>query len=521
MPACNVSQIATLAGSRNFLQYPDPSVCGMQTCFYGDECQKMQVTLGDRPIRSSANIIRTWERRRRQWCEIARTETPPGTPTATIDFYELCLPGIPLAYRLEDCQWGVLINHGTCYGASDPVNGWSQYTEYLRLTTTGRNGGRRTSYDGAGDALSLSLTADVDIHNIYGPMQFSEIPISMECDNPSLRADSVTFGCNVGCGNSYCGCAEACDDGTYTFYYGLSCVGGTQNLLSYSTDGGETIKTCMIPLPATSGGVLTELPKVAVCNNKLYVLAYQDPVSLFAINLDVHGAPTGSWTELAVLGQGKPGEIICDDDRVHILVTGTDSYYYTLDFNRDPNDGPRHTWEAVEMSTMIACGRTIMVGGANTALEISIDTGKTWSQHSVPANATGIIESIQFSGIYTFITTSDGQVYRTNDGTTWRQIVIPGVTAGSLAGVRFGGENEGWAWNGTSIFNTWLGGLNGPEWTNGAPRILGWPTTFTPTSIVTPDCANTRLRGNSVMIMGTRADGSAMALLGRALESGC
>ena len=522
MASCNSTSLSSLKYSRNFLQYPSPD-CGMETCYYGRDCQMMEIEMGDYQIRSQSSPIRTWNRRSGTWCEIGNTESPPGISTATIRFYEPCAPGIPLPYHLGKCDWRTIINHGLCQSTGDLLNGWSDYVEVVSLRSTSINGGRRAAYDGADDARTLTITADILARMMIGPMQFSEVSLADQCTPADLSGDSAAFGCNVGCGDSACGCQEACDDGTRTMYFGLSCAGGESALVSYTTDGGETVKTLVLPTPAASGGVATTYPKVAVCGSTLYCLAYENPVSLFAIELDSNGAPSGSWTEIAVLGSGIPGDLVCDNDVLHILVSdAAGSSYYTLDFNRDPAEGPREYFDAVNMTEMAACNNTIIVGGASGALEISNDGGATWSGHPVPETLVDDIASIKISGIYTWVTTVTGEVYRTSDdGYTWRQVNIPGISSGVPVMSQFNGEEIGWMWGAGTPKSTWFGGLNGTDWTSRKPRILAFPTDLTVSGLWIPTCADEILSANTALVMGQNANGETMGYIGRSAISGC
>ena len=125
----------------------------------------MEVDGVTRNVRNAGTPIRTWNRRRRTYCTIGTTETPPDNPQVTLRFYEACGRGLPLPHTLGDCRVRVINNYGLCKSSGTLTTGWSSYAEVLDLNILSENRGRRSSYDGADDALTDEITAE--LLNVY------------------------------------------------------------------------------------------------------------------------------------------------------------------------------------------------------------------------------------------------------------------------------------------------------------------------------------------------------------------
>jgi hypothetical protein len=529
MSSCQTNDALTLGQVRSFLQIPDPRNCGRKTLYYGKDCQLMEVDSVQRNVRNNSSPIRTWNRRTKKFCTIGNNESPPDIAQLTIRFYEQCNRGVPLPHTLGQCRIRVINNYGLCKSDGTIATGWSSYAEVLDVQILSENRGKRSSYDGSDDALVDEITAE--LLNIYdiSTIQFTKIDLTgAVCGtSTSIVADSAAFACNTGCGGRACSCPEPCDDGTQSFFFAASCTGSTTSQYVIGTrDGGEN--TTQYVLPASSGGgVATQYPKVAVVGSTLYALAYQNPATLFSIQLNEKSVPTGSWQEVAVLTgndgaitTGIPGELVADGDTLHILINDltNGSRYYTLGGNRIPDDGERFTFTAASnMKRMAVCGDQIVVVGDSSSIYQSQDGGSSFDAVTAPtALGTATITAVRIADGRIWIGAAGGLKFQTNDdGSTWTQMKISGAT-GTATDIVFSGDDIGWiADSSGSPLSTWLGGTQKDEWTRNTNRIYNWPSAVTPTKIILPTCADDHLTGNTVLVIGTDAAGATVAYVGR------
>ncbi|HPC92675.1 MAG TPA: hypothetical protein PLJ74_10545 [Myxococcota bacterium] len=534
MGSCQTNDVLTLGQVRSFLQIPDARNCGRKTLYYGKDCQLMEVDGVQRNVRNSSSPIRTWSRRTKSFCTIGNNESPPDISQLTIRFYEQCNRGVPLPHTLGQCRVRVINNYGLCKSDGTIATGWSSYAEVLDVQILSENRGKRSSYDGSDDTLVDELT--VELLNIYdvSTVQFTKIDLTgIVCGAAgNIVANSAAFGCNTGCGGRSCSCPEPCDDGTQAIYIAASCAGSTsaQYIIS-SRDGGENTTQYVLPAPS-AGGTAATYPKTAVIGTTLYVLAYQNPTTLFSIQLDEKSIPTGSWQEVSVLTgndglitTGIPGELVADGDTLHILVndTANGSRYYTLGGNRTPDDGERYTFPAAaNMARMAACGDQIVVVGDSSAIYQSQDGGSSFTAVTAPtALGTTTITAVRIADGRIWIGAANGLKFQTNDdGLTWTQMKISGAT-GTANDIVFSGDDIGWiADSSGSPLSTWLGGTQKDEWTRQTNRVYNWPSTVTPKSIVLPTCADTHLAANTLLVLGTDAAGATVAYIGRDILTG-
>lgn len=521
MSGCKTNEIATTKQSRNYIQFPDPVSCGRKLAYYGVDCQWMQVGEFTRTVRNSATPIYTWNRRTNSYCAIASTSSPPENPQITVDFYDGCDQGLPLSHALGECRLRIIINHGIC-GVGGAL-GFGRYAEVFDVLPLSEARSRRTSYDGADEPLSSSWTMEVINQYDISTMVFSQVNLSNSvCAAPALDFNDATFGCQTGCGQSSCGCTDSCDDGTMSMYFGASCPGGTAQYVAYTVNGGSSLAASPLILPAPASGVATQYPKTAVIGDTLYVLAYEEPPTLFSVSLDSNGLPTGAISQVATLGTtGVPGSLIADGDTLHILVEDATngSRYYTLSGNQSPSDGPVQTFAASEQVTEIAsCGDSMIMGGAGGTIKVSSDGGSTWTSVASPssANVTAVGVSDRL-----WVAFDDGSVYTSsNNGSSWTQSKPSGLS-GNAKQIAFAGDDIGWIVDSYSTpMSTWLGGINSNEWSRADNRLQGIPAGFTPEKVITPDCAGSNLVANTALLIGTDASGNPVAYIGRSKVTG-
>lgn len=533
MSGCASAEVSKLGGVRSYLQINDPRTCGRTTYYYGQDCQKMEVDAVTRNVANAGTPIRTWNRRRKAYCTIGTTETPPDNPQVTVRFYEDCLRGIPLPHILNG-RMRVINNYGLCSSNGTVTTGWSQYAEVLDLKVLSENRGRRSSYDGADDALVDEISAE--LLNLYdiSTMQFAEIDMAnVTClVGGGGVFNDATFGCFVGDGGRSCGCNNPCDDGSYTFYVPASCTGGTTQFIIYSKDGGETVSTSVLPA-ATGGGTAATYPKAAIVGNTLYVLAYQNPPELYSIQLDANGDPSGSWQLEAVLNldaaggavtTGLPGRLVVDGDYLHILVQDATAggRIYTLGGNRVPTTGARVVFPIIQdISDMAACGDQIVAVGVDANIQFSGDAGSSWAQLVAPVGFTADITSVWINSGRIWIGAAAGVVYNSVDeGDTWTLVAVPGVT-GIVNDIQFMGDDIGWiADTSGRPSSTWIGGLTTADWTRDTNRVYGYPATNVPVRFAIPMCASAVVASNTLLVVGTNAGGDSVINIGRARITG-
>lgn len=521
------SDIRRLGSVRNFIQVPSAERCGKKTIYYGKNCQMMEVDGLQQDYRATGTPIRSWNRYAEKYCTIATQQAAPDNQTFTVRFYETCDLGVPLPHTLRDCRVRIINNHGLCKSQGDATGGWTHYQEIIDAVVLGENRGRRTSYDAADDALVDELTFElINIFDASG-IYFSNITINnttgagVACAQPNLTANDAAFDCSFGCGDSTCGCRTTCNDGTQIFYIPGSCSGNTaQQYLYYTTDGGSTGTVLLLPTPAA--GTAATYPKVAIVNGRLYVLAYQNPPTLYSIALNAHGVPTGSWTEESTLGTtGTPGELIEDGGLLHILVNiATGSTYYTLGDGLDPDDGVRFTFPAASnIQKLIACNEDLYVVGDDGYIAHSADGGDSWTTLTAPT--TDDLKDVALVGLNLWVAGANGALYRSyDDGATWTQVKL-GTTTATFTDITFNGDNIGWAINNVDDpYSTVLGGENATDWINSSPRLINWPTGVTAQKAILPTCADGPKAVNTVLIFGTDAAGDTVAYMGRGRVAG-
>lgn len=534
MAGCATTEVLTLGAVRSYIQIPDPRTCNRKTLYYGQDCQLMEVDGVTRNVRNAGTPIRTWNRRRRTYCTIGTTETPPDNPQVTLRFYEACGRGLPLPHTLGDCRVRVINNYGLCKSSGTLTTGWSSYAEVLDLNILSENRGRRSSYDGADDALTDEITAE--LLNVYdiSTVQFEEIDLTnLTCAVGGGGVfDDVVFGCYVGCGGRSCDCNKPCDDGSYTFYVPASCAGGATQFVIYSKDGGETVNTSILPA-ATGGGTAATYPKIAVIGNTLYAMAYQNPPELFSITIDENGDPDGNWQLEAILNldangntvtTGIPARLVIDGDYLHVLVEDATagSRVYTLGGNRVPTEGARTVFPiAQDINDMAACGDQLVAVGDAAAIQFSSDGGASWHQLDAPPTFVADITSVWIHGGRVWIGAAGGVIYNSADeGDSWSKVTVPGVT-GTVNDIQFLGDDIGWlADTSGRPVSTWIGGLNNADWTRDTQRVYGWDVDVTPLRFAIPACAASIVAANTVLIAGTNAAGESTLHIGRAPVTG-
>lgn len=536
MTQCDDTSIRTLGDVRSFLQIPNPRNCGRQTLYYGRNCQLMEVDGVTRNIRTAGTPIRTWNRRTRSWCVIGNTESPPDNPQVTLRFYEECGQGIPLPHVLGECRIRVINNYGLCSSNGTITGGWNDYVEVMDIRLLSENRGRRSSNDGTDDPLVNEFTGELlQIFDI-GTVSFSAIDLTNAqgnaCTPGELRFNNSTFGCFTGCGRRDCGCDESCDNGTYTFFIPASCNGSTTGqYVIYTNDGGDSINTLVLPQPS-AGGVATMFPQVAVIGNFLYVLAYENPATLFEIALDERGNPI-STTEIYtlelddndnVVTTGTPAQLVVDGDDLHILITDgvTGDRLYTFGGNYTPADGPRFTFPVAvsPVGDFSVCADVMLAGGAGGVVYHSEDSGFSWEAIASPT--TDDITAVEVVDGRYWIGTTAGEIYYSSDeGDNWEQIQLTGV-ASSINSFAWANDDVGWlVGNDGVIHSTWIGGLERTDWTNSTERINSLPTTIDDLlHAAIPTCADAVYGANTLLLTGTNANGEYVAYIGRVNVSG-
>lgn len=527
MSGCASTEIRKLGSVRTFLQIPGTN-CAKKTIFYGKNCQLMEMDALQQDYRAQGSPLRTWNRYSNTYCTVGQTSQPPDNQTFTVRFYETCEPGVPLPHTLRSgCRTRFINNHGLCRNIGDAANGYGSYQEIVDAVVLGENRGRRSSYDGADDALSNELTFELISIIDASAVFFSKIDLDGLCGvNSSLRANHVTFDCGVGCGQTTCGCKESCNDGTNTFYIPASCPGSDQNYLIYTRDGGVTKTTMLIPKPSNGTGVATTYPMSLQMNGRLYVVAYEEPATLYSIALDAHGVPTGGWTEHCDLGTtGKIIGFTGEEGVLHMLVGNTDlsASYYKKGDGYDPlTNGALKTFTVAQAVTSLAsCNSDVIVGGAAGFLSWSADGGGFWNTVTVDAQMTLDIKDVQYVGSRMIVVGTKGEMWvSSDDGGSWSKLQI-GSKTGTMTSVNFSGDTIGWTINSADDpYSTVLGGEEVSDWVNAAPRIGNWPSDITPLKAFVPKCADSFKMANTVIVMGLDANGDTSAYMGRARISG-
>lgn len=536
MQNCSTLEVSSLKSVRSFLQVPNPNGCTRKTLYYGKDCQFMEVDGVVRNVRNAGTPIRTWDRRSQKWCTVGSTEAPPDNSQFTVRFRIPCGKGIPLPHTVGKCRVRIINNVGVCNSDGAAVSGWSDYAEVIDAWLLTESRGRRSSYDGTDDPLTSEWS--LELLNIFDVSTVSFSPVSItsdQCATPTnMKFNNAAFGCFTGCGMRSCGCAESCDDGTRTFYIPMSCSDSdAAQYIMHSTDG-INIKSTTTLTPsgfAADGAVAADFPQVAISGNVLYVMAFKNPSSLWEITLDSDGNPK-DVTELtrldydadgSVLFSGEPGSMVAQGSDVHMIVTDgtTGDRFYTYSEDHLPKTGARYTFPqaASPVSKLAVCGNQMIVGGADGSVYISEDEGASWSMKTSPT--TEQIVSAEIADGKYWITTATGEAWYSADGETWAEIDLPGST-GQINDITFQGDDVGWIVGEDGLVqSTWLGGLNRSDWTGKDQRVYGLPSTFTTVlHAATPQCADSDLAANTVLLTGQDNTGKYVAYIGRPLIAG-
>lgn len=539
MANCNDLEVSRLGAVRSFLQVPNPNGCTRKTLYYGKDCQFMEVDGVVRNVRNAGTPIRTWDRRTRKWCTIGSTEAPPDNSQFTVRFRIPCGKGIPLPHTVGRCRVRIVNNFGICNSDGAAVSGWSDYAEVIDAWLLTESRGRRSSYDGADDPLTSEWS--MELLNVFdiSTVSFSEIdltPAMDTCDPASMRFNNAVFACLNGCGQRECGCDESCDDGTRTFYIPSSCDGGDAQYVMHSTNGEKITGTTILPASQFPTAAATIFPQAAISNNSLYVMAYEAPPSLWELTLDSDGNPQ-DITELTRLDYttanttvdaGVPGSMLVQGSDIHMIVidAANGDRFYTYSSSRAPRDGARFTFDvaASPVSKLAACGNQMIVGGADGSVYVSEDEGSSWNMITSPT--TDQILSTEIADGKYWITTITGTVFYTDNGAAeaeedWTEIDLPGTT-GQINDITFLGDDVGWIVGQDKLVqSTWLGGLDRSDWTNKSQRIYGLPTDLTEILYAAvPECADSDLGANTVLLLGINDAGEYVAYMGRPIISG-
>lgn len=525
MASCDNSEVLTTKQTRSMIAHrSNDGACGWTLRKYGNNCQLLEVDSDTVNVRGNITEQRAWSYNGEDDCLVGETEDPPATPEITFRLIDQCGDGkIPFAETLNRCRVYLINNYGVC--GETTLKSWSGSQRIWCVDITTKSGGLQSSNTRQDQTIATEITGRVQDRYTVSTVNWSQITNlgTLTCDANGTKAFcEAHFGCRKGCGQSSCGCLQACDNGTGTIYVPGLCVGSNFQSLWFSTDGGSSFKESMLPVAAcdlTGDGtnettpVTDQCPKMCESNGYIYMLAYAQPPVLMRSAINDYGTPDG-WTQIACLdngsGAGAPSAICCDSNYVHSLVNDpiNGSSYYRFGGNTDPSSPIRLFDVAANMSGLTCCGGTLYVYGDNGALEVSRDSGITWSTVVVPAEASAAqsITSVDFSGDYLKLTTSDGGMFYSNDdGFSWSSIAIAVSTGAGITSSSFDSSGLGWLTSdGQAPFSTWLlGGIDADWWCNSTPRNKGWLSNVTPTHISMASCSEDWLKANAAIAVGT------------------
>jgi photosystem II stability/assembly factor-like uncharacterized protein len=165
------------------------------------------------------------------------------------------------------------------------------------------------------------------------------------------------------------------------------------------------------------------------------------------------------------------------------------------------------------LSRIAGLDDTLVIGGANSAVLVSRDRGKTWATAvgTVPTT-TATVQAVEVLDQYRFwVGTSSGRLFATIDGgETWREKVI--ANAAAVQDIVFATDEVGYVAYTTSgptgnVLATWNGGA---DWalSSSGPRLQNLPTADRVNRIAVPSGTDSFGKANYLALAALNGDGT-------------
>lgn len=498
MPNPNANEIITQKHKRNFIQWGGP---GPQNAafFAGQNAQYMVIEGVTKPGLGSIDPIWVHDPNKiGRYKLVSRSISAPDLPSATILLREFH-GDVPRQLLDVGCAINFYEVSGECKDPADFLRGWQDYVlVYSMALVTDTDLGSRSSFDSDDpieDSLSVTLA---DIFPI-GAVGFGEEGAS----SVDREVVDVVYGTDVQCGD--CGLEN---DGTLIVYAVTKSSGsgspGLPSELIYTLDGGDTINQVNID----GIGVSEDAVAVDIAGDKIIVLAGG---AYYYATLNINTGAPGTFTKVttsvtsADLYVASPTEIYIVQSGGKILkITDVPSGYTTIVSSGDVTS---ENWARIHGISEIR-----VAVGANGAIGVSTNRGRSWDLATATPTTTDIIQAIAvITSKKWFVGTDAGNIYYTlNGGETWTEKVFSGSGTGEVHDIVNYGEEVIWFSHETAtpaarIFSSWNGGR---DFTFETPRVSNLPVFNQASRIALPRQAESGIAVNHLAIGGIASDGT-------------
>lgn len=514
MPNISVDEVISQKHVRDYLQWGGPQPTNVVS-FAGQDAQYFRVE-GVKIPDGQGKIDPVWvqdPQRIGKYRLVARKMSPPDLAEASLVFTERH-GAVPRQLIRINCPFNLYENVGTCNDLSDYVAGWSDYVLVysMALIDGSKDLGNRSAFDA--DEL-LEDTLPVKLSDVYpiGAMNFGDNAQTVI----TLEVIDAVYGSIEQCGN-----CQPADDGTKRIYAITKSSGstpGTAPRLIYSVDYGVTWAQAAI----TGMGDIEDPFAIDVVGKYLIVGtrtaggATTGGYYYSEIN-SATGVP-GTWTKVTAgfVATFQPYDIyVLSPREIYFSADGGGIYRSTditagVEWALSPGTVTNTALLRIhgEDETIVA------VGGSGTVI-VSHNRGRNWST----STASPVVSTLQAIAVIEdniwWVGTSTGQLWYTlNAGASWTQKRFSGDNAGAVRDIVFMNAEVGFALHDTAtptarIFSTWDGGR---DWTNTAPRVLGYPTANRFNRINLPRVDNSGLAANTAIVAGLSGGGTDGILL--------
>lgn len=319
-------------------------------------------------------------------------------------------------------------HYGKCGDPRDANGGWEKILAYEGAKFTNRSGDEQTALDESNRATIL-LTGDVSARKMWEIDQMALGAVAGE--EVTREVVDIVLQDYISSGE----CGYTSDGENRIFAVTKSSGAGSPGMpaeLLVSVDGGLTWDQYTI----STLGAAEEPVAFAVVGQYIVVLS-TDSASLHIATI----ADPSTWTEIStgfVAGGAPIG--ISSQGSTRTWIVGENGYIY---FMANPADGvsvqSAGTVTSEDLSEVHATDSMhVLAGGANGALIVTYNGGKTWTAAATSPTVAAITALWMHTAYCWLVGTATGRLYITiNGGTTWLEKVFPMTAMGAVNAFSF------------------------------------------------------------------------------------
>lgn len=466
MADLRVDEIITQKHKRNFIQYGGPRPTNPPR-YSGQDAQYIEIDGVSSPELGGIDPIWVHDLTRAGFYRlVGRSYKPPALPKASLKIHEK--HGlIPRQLLKIGCPFNVYELTGVCGDLSDFTGGWTDYVLiYSQGIVTNKDFGARTSFNNDAEVIDA---LEVEFNYIYpiGALSFGEVAAT-QIDREAI---DVVFGKADTCAN--------CDFGDQRLYSITAPSGasspGLPGELQYSLDGGLTWAQVNI----TGLGAAEQVWAVDVVGNYLVVIG-DDAYYYAEINKNTGIPSTFTKITTGFVAAKSPRDLFVNGSH-EVWFVGLGGYIYkATDITAGVIVVNAASATAQNLLRISGLGDTIVAVGANGAIVVTLNRGKTWSTTLTSPVTTLTLQAITVLDERRFWVGSGwpAHVFTTYDGgQVWSEVTGAWTGDGSIQDIVFASQSVGYIAQQTlgvvgRVYTTWDGGA---DWTRSQYRITNWP----------------------------------------------